>query len=132
LWWFTIDTAEQGGHFDVLLRFELGGAEIYYVAPRLTGWNSYVSSFEREQALDRSLIMKPSEVEDKLAADGEPDGLHRVTYHENQVFVYSQPIRLQEQPAELLAEAIRDGIEEHPINIAYALKGVYSSWALRR
>jgi hypothetical protein len=131
-WRFKIDTAEQDGQFDVLLKSELGGAEVYYVARRFTGWDSYISAFEREQVLDRSLIIKPSEVEDKLAADGEPDGLHRVAYDENQVFVCSQPIRLQEQPAELLAEAIRDGVEEHPVNIAYALKDVYSSLAQRR
>ena len=75
--------------------------------------------------LDRSLIVKPSEVEEKFAAKGEPDGLHRVAYDENQVFVCSKPIRLQEQPAEFLAEAIRDGVEEHPVNIASALRNVY-------
>jgi hypothetical protein len=131
-WRFKIDTAEQDGQFDVLLKSEWGGAEVYYVAPRFTGWDSYVSAFEYEQVLDRSLIMKPSEVEDKLAAEGEPDGWHRVVYDENQVFVCSQPIRLQEQPAELLAQAVRDEVEQHPVNIAYALKDVYSSLGRRR
>jgi hypothetical protein len=129
-WRFKIDTAEQDGQFDVLLKSEWGGAEVYYVAPRFTGWDSYVSAFECEQALDRSLIMKPSEVEDKLATEGEPDGWHRVAYDENQVFVCSQPIRLQEQPAELLGQAVRDEVEQHPVNIAYALKEVYSSLGL--
>jgi hypothetical protein len=131
-WRFNIDTAEQNGQFDVLLKSERGGAEVYYIAPRFTGWDSYVSAFECEQVLGRSLIMKPSEIEDKLAAEGEPDGWHRIAYDEDQVFVCSQPIRLQEQSAELLAQAFRHEIEHHPVDIAYALKDVYSSLIGRR
>ena len=67
-----------------------------------------------------------------LHPEGEPDGWHRIAYDERQVFVCSQPIRLEEQPAELLAQAVRDEIEHHPVHIAYALKDVYSSLSGRR
>ncbi|MGE3280087.1 MAG: hypothetical protein AB7O13_03635 [Alphaproteobacteria bacterium] len=126
-WRFNVDTAEQNGQFDVLLKSELGGAEVYYVAPRFTGWDSYVSAFEREQVLGRSLIMKPSEIDNKLAIEFEPDGWHRIVYDEGQVFVCSKPTRLEEHPVELLGQTIRDKIERHPVDIAYVLKDVYSS-----
>jgi hypothetical protein len=73
-WRFSIDTAEQDGQFDLLLKAEQAQAEVYYVAPRFTSWDSYVSEFQSERVLYESLLLRPSEIEAKLANQGAADG----------------------------------------------------------
>jgi hypothetical protein len=73
-WRFSVDTAEPNGQFDLLLKAEQAGAEVYYVAPRFTGWDSYVIAFQSDQILDRSLVLSPFQIDAKLTAASEPDG----------------------------------------------------------
>jgi hypothetical protein len=55
-WRFNVDTAEPNGQFDLLLKAEQAGAEVYYVAPRFTTWDDYVLAYESDKVLDRSLL----------------------------------------------------------------------------
>jgi hypothetical protein len=112
-WRFTIDTAEQDGQFDLLLKAEQARAEVYYVAPRFTTWDTYVSEFQSEPVLYESLLLRPSEIEEKLADQGVADGWHRVVYDQSTVFVFSEPIPLNEQNAGDIARMIRVKIDEH-------------------
>ena len=112
-WRFSIDTAEQYGQFDLLLKPDQARAEVYYVAPRFTTWDTYVSEFQSERVLYESLLLRPSEIEEKLADQGVADGWHRVVYDQSTVFVFSEPIRLNEQNAGDIARTIRVKIDEH-------------------
>ena len=112
-WRFTIDIAEQDGQFDLLLKAEQARAEVYYVAPRFTTWDTYVTEFQSERVLYESLLLRPSEIEEKLADQGVADGWHRVVYDQSTVFVFSEPIPLHEQNAGDIARMIRVKIDEH-------------------
>jgi len=111
-WRFSIDTAEQDGQFDLLLKAEQAQAEVYYVAPRFTTWDTYVSEFQSERVLYESLLLHPSEIEAKLAQQGVADGWHRIVYDQSSVFVCSEPIPLSEQNSGNVASAIREKINE--------------------
>jgi hypothetical protein len=123
-WRFSIDTAEQDGQFDLLLKAEQARAEVYYVAPRFTSWDTYVSEFQSERVLYESLLLRPSEIEAKLARQGAPDGWHRIVYDQSSVFVCSEPTQLDEQDAEDVARAIRMKIDERMERTDVALKEV--------
>lgn len=123
-WRFSIDTAEQDGQFDLLLKAEQAQAEVYYVAPRFRRWDRYVSEFQSERVLYESLLLRPSEVEAKLASQGLPDGWHRIIYDQSSVFVCSEPTQLDEQNAADVARAVRAKIDERLERIDVAVKEV--------
>src|SRR5262249_10215203 len=110
-WRFSIDTAEQEGQYDLLLKAEQAQAEVYYVAPRFTTWDTYVSEFQCERVLYKSLLLRPSEIEEKLGDQGVADGPHRIVYDQSNVIVCSAPIPLNEQSAEDMAITIRQKID---------------------
>jgi hypothetical protein len=67
-WRFNINTAEPEGQYETLLKAEQDGAEVYYAAPRFVDWNDYLALFETEDVLENSLLIRPMEIRDKLAA----------------------------------------------------------------
>jgi hypothetical protein len=97
---------------------------VYYVAPRFTSWDTYVTEFQSERVLYESLLLRPSEIEAKLAGQGAPDGRHRIVYDQSTVFVCSEPTELEEQRGEGVARAIRVKLDEHPERLDIALKEV--------
>jgi hypothetical protein len=123
-WRFSIDTAEQCGQFDLLLKAEQARAEVYYVAPRFTTWDTYVSEFQKERVLYESLLLRPSEIEKKLADQDVADGWHRVVYDLSTVFVYSEPILLNEQNAGDIARTIRVKIVDHRERVDVVMKEI--------
>jgi hypothetical protein len=126
-WRFRINTAEPGGQFDLLLKAEQAGAEVYYVAPRFTSWDGYVFAYESEQVLAKSLLLRPSEIEDELASAGEVDGLHRVLYDDATSFVLSEARQLAEMRSTEFAHAVRDQIERRPRRMDLIIGDVYQS-----
>lgn len=95
-WRFTLDTAEPDGQFELLLRAEYDGAEVYYAAPRFTDWAHYLEHFNASRVVLNSLLIRPTEVRDQLIAVGQPDGVHRVVYDRSHVYVCSDPASLTE------------------------------------
>jgi hypothetical protein len=131
-WRFNVDTAQANGQFDLLLKAEQAGAEVYYVAPRLTNWGQYVLAYEGGQVLRQSLLIGPSEIDAQLAAAGEPDGSHRIVYDLGTSFVFSEAKELLEVKAEDFAAKIRGEIERRSQQMDVALQGLYLALEHRR
>jgi hypothetical protein len=109
----------------LLLKAEQAGAEVFYVAPRFTSWDSYVLAYEREQVLDRSLLLRPSQIDSQLTAVGEPDGPHRILYDGGTSFVCSEAKELIEVRARDLANKVRTDIEQRSRRMDLALREVH-------
>jgi hypothetical protein len=131
-WRFNIDTAEPNGQFDLLLKAEQAGAEVYYVAPRFTSWDGYVLAYESERVLERSLLLTPRQIDAQLAAAGEPDGPHRILYDGWTSFVCSEAKELIEVRAGDLAHKIRTDIEQRSKRMDLALRDVHSALERQR
>lgn len=131
-WRFSVDTAEPNGQYDLLLKAEKAGAEVYYVAPRFTAWDRYASLFQRGRVLQRSILLPPSRIDSKLKAKGEPDGWHRVVYDRSRIHVLSEPQEVEATTPEALAYAIRARIEQREQGLGEVLRHVYGSLESRR
>lgn len=124
-WRFNIDTAEPSGQFDLLLKSERAGAEVYYVAPRFTSWDGYMLAYESSEVLERSLLLSPSQIDAELMGAGEPDGPHRILYDGLKSFVCSEPRELIEVSARDLAHKVRTDIERRSRRMDVALRDVH-------
>jgi hypothetical protein len=131
-WRFNVNTAERNGQYDLLLKAEQAGAEVYYVAPRFTTWSRYASLFQDRRVLRRSLLLPPSQIEAKLRAKREPDGWHRIVYDRKRVHVLSEPQEVEAVEAQGLPSLIRTQIEQRGESLREALHRVYSSLGRRR
>lgn len=130
-WRFNIDTAEPDGQYDMLLKAEQDGAEVYYVAPRFTSWDRYTLAFEGEQILAQSLLVRPSAIDGKLVAQGEPDGSHRVLYDSDTVHVCSEPGQIEEVGEQQITN-MRVRILKRDEHVGHALKRLLESFQRRR
>ena len=126
-WRFRVNTAERQGQYDLLLKAEQAGAEVYYVAPRFTDWDRYSKIFQEKRVLKRSLMMRPTESERALIRQGESDGLHLVCYDRSSVHVCSEPEEANEVGADEFAEQIRADIAQQHEAVFNVLKRVYAS-----
>jgi|GEM_PF-2071386 len=131
-WRFEVDTAEEDGQYDLLLKAERAGAEVHYVAPRFADWDRYAAAFQSNEVLDNSLLIKPSEIDTKLRAQGESDGLHKVIYDTSRVYVCSTPKRVEESRIEEIALNLQVEMKERGELISTALKRVFDSFSQRR
>ncbi len=102
---FTLDTA--GHQFQHLVGYEVAGADTYYVAPRFATWTKYDRYFQSGNILDHSLLVKPSEIQSTLIAQGSGAGRHRIAYDVARRYVCSEPIEIGEyRPNDLLDRAM--------------------------
>ena len=124
-WRFNVDTAEPNGQFDLLLKAEQAGAEVFYVAPRFTTWDGYILAYESDRVLEQSLLLSPAEIDAQLATAGEPDGRHRVLYDNRTSFVCSEARELIEVRATKLAHKVRTDIEQRSRRMDLALRDVH-------
>jgi hypothetical protein len=131
-WRFEVDTAEEDGQYDLLLKAESAGAEVYYVAPRFTDWDRYAAAFQSAEVLDHSLMMRPSNIDGKLRAQGEPDGPHKVVYDTRRVYVFSAPIQVGESRKEDVSRSIKEVVKEREEPMGSALKRILNSFSERR
>lgn len=131
-WRFSVDTAEPNGQYDLLLKAEKAGAEVYYVAPRFTVWNRYAALFQKGRVLQRSILLPPSHIDSKLQSKGEPDGWHRVVYDRSRVHVLSEPQEVEATTPERLAHAIRSRVEQREQSLGEVLRHVYGSLGSHR
>lgn len=58
-WRYQVDTSEH--QFLRLEEFEDEGADVFYIAPRFSSWSRFESAFHRNQILQRSLLLRPSQ-----------------------------------------------------------------------
>lgn len=126
-WRFWINTAEPGGQYETLLISENRGAEVYYSAPRFRDWSQYLNAFEADQVLERSLLIKPSEIRKALDEQGATDGHHRVAYDRTRVHVCSEPVSLQETRPADVARQVGQRITDRRQPLSHQLSDIFSS-----
>jgi len=131
-WRFVVDTAEEYGQYDLLLKSEQAGAEVFYIAPRFSEWVHYANAFEKNEVLDNSLLIKPSDIETKLRANGESDGLHRIVYDQSRIYLCSTPTRMEEANLKSIALGIQSKISESDKSFAEHLKKILNNFGQRR
>jgi hypothetical protein len=126
-WRFWINTAEPGGQYDTLLISEYRGAEVYYSAPRFRDWSQYLSAFEADEVLERSLLIKPSQIRQALDEQRAADGHHRIAYDSTRVHVCSEPVSLQETRPADLAQQVGRQIAERKEPLSHHLFEIFSA-----
>lgn len=122
---FSVNTAEPDGQFETLLKAEIDGAEVYYLAPRFADWPYYVQFFESEEVLQNSVLVTPSSIRAALVSENEPDGLHRVIYDRNNTHVCSTPSRIEEVRPQFLGSKLRSRFEHEDLALEQAISKVY-------
>ena len=130
-WRFKIDTAEPDGQYETLLKAEMDGAEVYYVAPKFSDWTEYASAFQSDLVLETSLLISPADIRKQLLANGIADGLHRVVYDGARVYVCSEPIALPKRDKEAMINSVRDAIFERKRPLSDVISTIYHGFENR-
>ncbi|WP_156436387.1 hypothetical protein [Bradyrhizobium pachyrhizi] len=130
-WRYRIDTAEPDGQFELLLKAEQDGADVFYLAPKFHDWEIYLEAFERERVLQRSLVVRPSDIRNTLDTHSVPDGKHKVVYDTGNAYLCSDPLELPSVEARDLAPKIRARLESRRIPISDVLDHVLNGFADR-
>jgi hypothetical protein len=94
-WRYTINTAEPDGQFELLLKGEKDGAEVYYFAPKFHDWEIYLEFFECKQILLKSLIIKPSEIRRVMTKNKIPDAKHKLSMVDRKLTCVRIPWKLR-------------------------------------
>ncbi len=131
-WRYHIDTAEPDGQFELLLKAEQDGADVYYVAPLFHDWEIYLSHFERSHVLQQSLILTPGAIRSTLAANGVADGDHKIVYDSYRAYVCSNPLKLETTDATELARKVRAHVDHRTTSIGEILEEIFSGFERRR
>jgi hypothetical protein len=84
-WRYHVDTS--GHQFLRLTDYEAEGADVFYVAPRFSSWAAYDLAFHANQVLQRSLLLRPSEI---ASGAGGTVGQHRIVYDQLRRYVCSK------------------------------------------
>lgn len=127
-WRYRIDTAEPEGQFELLLKAEQDGADVFYLAPKFHDWEIYLEAFERKRILRTSLIVSPSEIRRTLDAHSVPDGDHKVVYDERRAYLCSEPVEITAVDASDLAGKVRTHVESRGFPIAEVLEEVFEGF----
>jgi len=131
-WRFFVDTLEPDGQYDLLLKAEQNGAEVYYVAPKFSSWDSYAKAFESEAVLERSLLLSPTQIERALTAQPSPAGYHKVLYDDTAAHVCSDPVELIPVRASDFPHAFEARVRGSETRIEVALQNVLEGLDVER
>lgn len=123
---FSIDTAEIDGQYETLLKAQMDGAEVYYVAPRFADWPHYVHFFEEDAVLEHSVMVTPREIRDALVAKGSTDGRHRIVYDRTAVHVCSKPRQIRDVRPDMVADSILNRVSTESENLGKTLRRIYT------
>lgn len=123
---FLVDTAEMDGQYEALLKAQMDGAEVYYVAPRFADWPHYVRLFETEAVLEHSVMVTPREIRDALVAKGSADGQHRIVYDGMAVHVCSKPEEIRDVRPGTVAETILGRVRAQSETLAKIMRRVFA------
>jgi len=110
---FSVDTAEIDGQYETLLKAQMDGAEVYYIAPRFADWAHYIRLFEANAVLEHSVLVRPGDIRNSLVSDGSADGPHRVVYDRHSVHVCSKPREIHGLSPSDLAETMIARVRTH-------------------
>lgn len=120
---FNVDTSAH--QFLRLAEFEAAGAETYYVAPKLSTWKQFERAFQADKVMERSVLIKPSEINAGITAHGQPAGHHRVVYDQTRQYVCSEPSELPRHRPEEFAAEVATRIRESGARLEYSIKMLY-------
>jgi|HubBroStandDraft_4_1064222.scaffolds.fasta_scaffold11591_4 hypothetical protein len=123
---FSLNTAEVDGQYETLLKAQVDGAEVYYVAPRFADWPHYVRLFEEEAVLENSVMVMPSEIREALIGQGLADGHHRVVYDNTRVHVCSKAADVRDVRPAVLAEVVLSRVHAKGATLADIVRRVYA------
>ncbi len=129
---FRIDTAEPDGQYELLLKAEVDGADVFYVAPKFHDWEIYLEAFETRQVVQRSLLVSPSTIRRTLDRHSVPDDEHTIVYDERRAYLCSEPHRIQAVDPGDLAANLRAQIDGRDRTLAETLDQVYRGFSHRR
>ncbi|HEV2899953.1 MAG TPA: hypothetical protein VGX71_19390 [Pseudaminobacter sp.] len=122
-WRFNVDTAAH--QFMRLAEFEVAGAETYYVAPKVSTWKQFERAFQTGRVMERSVLIKPSEIAAGVAAHGHAAGSHRIVYDRTRQYVCSEPSELPRHPPEEFAADVVTKIRESATPLEHSIKALY-------
>jgi hypothetical protein len=123
---FSLDTAEVDGQYETLLKAQMDGAEVYYVAPRFADWPHYVRLFEEKAVLEQSVMVTPGEIRDALVAKGSPDGHHRIIYDRTSAHVCTEPRKIRDVRPNAVAESIVKRVRAKGDSLGETIRRVYA------
>lgn len=130
-WRFGIDTAEPDGQFELLLKAEQDGADVFYVAPTFHDWEVYLGHYEENRILKRSLLLTPGGIRSVLAANGVADGLHRIVYDTSRAYVCSDPLQVGTVNERDLAPKVRSHVDHRAAPLGEALEEIFAGFERR-
>lgn len=130
-WRYRIDTAEPDGQFELLLKAEQDGADVFYLAPKFHDWETYLSAFEDRRVLRTSLIVTPGEIRRTLDSQSVPDGEHKIVYDESRAYLCSRPQKLSSIYYSDLADKLRTKVESRGRLIGDVLMEVFEGFEHR-
>ncbi|MGS1096332.1 hypothetical protein ACVCNR_17370 (plasmid) [Aquamicrobium terrae] len=130
-WRYHIDTAEPDGQFELLLKAEQDGADVFYLAPKFHDWEIYLDAFENRRVVRSSLIVSPGEIRRALDAHSVPDGAHKIVYDARSAYLCSEPLELASIRPSDLAGKLRAHVESRETPIGEVLEGVFAGFENR-
>jgi len=130
-WRYHIDTAEPDGQFELLLKAQQDGADVFYLAPQFHDWETYLEAFERKRILRQSLIVSPMDIRQTLDAHSVPDGVHKIVYDRARAYLYSEPLELSPVRAAELVPKVRVHLENRGAPLADVLEEVFQGFDSR-
>jgi len=130
-WRYHIDTAEPDGQFELLLKAEQDGADVFYLAPKFHDWEAYLDAFENRRVVQTSLIVSPGEIRRTLEAHSVPDGAHKIVYDERRAYLCSEPLVLASIRPSDLAGRLRARVESRETPIGEVLEEVFAGFENR-
>jgi hypothetical protein len=130
-WRFQLDTAEPDGQYELLLKAQQDGADVYYVAPTFHDWETYLQAFAEKDVLEQSLLVTPAAIRAVLDEHAIPDGPHKVVYDKYRAYLCSEPHRLEITRARDLAKRLRTRIEQSTMTLSGSLRRVLAGFGER-
>lgn len=127
-WRFRVDTAERDGQFELLLKAERDGADVFYLAPKFHDWETYLRAFECDEVIERSSIIRPGAIRETLDFHGVADGVHKVVYDNRWAYLCSSPLELESFSASIIAELVTSRLKYRTDTIGDVLKNVFEGF----
>lgn len=122
-WRFNVDTSAH--QFLRLAEFEAAGAETYYAAPKVSTWKQFEQAFQADKVMERSVLIKPSEIAAGVAAQGHAAGIHRIVYDRTRQYVCSEPSKLPRHLPEEFATDVATKVRESGVPLELSIKALY-------
>jgi len=130
-WRYSIDTAEEDGQYELLLKAEMDGADVFYVAPKFHDWEFYLQAFENREVIDHSLVLRPTTIRNTMINHSIPDGRHKVAYGDSRAYLCSEPQLLEPVRASDLVKKVEVHVRSTEVPIGSALESLWEGFSQR-